>query len=65
MYKNIVCSIYAIIKMSRKKIFSIFMPLALHVNFSVNSLRNNEFLDWYILKAFADDKRNVTQKSKF
>ena len=31
----------------------------------VSSLPNNKFLDWSILKAFADDKINVTEKLKF
>ena len=30
-----------------------------------NSLPNNKFLDWSRLKAFADDKINVTKKLKF
>ena len=29
-----------------------------------NSLPNNKFLDWTKLKAFADDKINVTEKLK-
>ena len=28
-------------------------------------LPNNKFLDWSRLEAFADDKLNVTQKTKF
>ena len=30
-----------------------------------NSLPNNKILDWSKLKAFADDKINVTEKLKF
>ena len=30
-----------------------------------NSLPNNKFLDWSKLKAYAEDKINVTQKLKF
>ena len=33
--------------------------------FCFNSLPNNKFLDWFKLKAFADDKINPTQKLKF
>ena len=32
---------------------------------SVNLLQNNEVFDWSELKAFADDKMNVTEKLKF
>ena len=31
----------------------------------LNSLPNDNFLDWSKLKAFADDKTNVTEKMKF
>ena len=31
----------------------------------LNSLPNDRFLDWSKLKAFADDKINVTEKQKF
>ena len=31
----------------------------------LNSLPNDKFLDWLKLKAFADDKINVTEKLKF
>ena len=31
----------------------------------VNSLLNDKFLDWFKLKAFADDKINVAEKLKF
>ena len=30
-----------------------------------NSLQNDKILDWSKLKGFADDKLNVTEKSKF
>ena len=30
-----------------------------------NSLANNKILDWLKLKAFADDKINMTEKMKF
>ena len=30
-----------------------------------NSLPNDKILDWLKLKAFADDKKNVTEKLKF
>ena len=33
--------------------------------FTVNLLPNNKFLDWSKLKAFTDDKINLTQKQKF
>ena len=32
---------------------------------SFNSLPNNKILDWSKLKAYADDKINVTEKLKF
>ena len=38
------------------------MPI---VSSSRNSLPDNKYLDWSKLKAFADDKINVTQKLKF
>ena len=31
----------------------------------VNSLPNNKFIDWFKLKAFADDKINLNKKSEF
>ena len=31
----------------------------------INSLPNNKFLDWSILKAFADDRINEAQNLKF
>ena len=31
----------------------------------INSLPNNKILDWSKLKAFADNKINLTKKSKF
>ena len=31
----------------------------------INSVTNDKILDWFKLKAFADDKINVTQKLKF
>ena len=31
----------------------------------VNSLPNNKILDWFKLKALADDKRNMTEELKF
>ena len=37
-------------------------PLTLN---NINSLPNDKFLDWSKLKAFADDKINVTEKPKF
>ena len=33
--------------------------------FNFNSLPNNKFLDWSKLKAFADEKFNITQTLKF
>ena len=30
-----------------------------------NSFPNDKFLDWFKLKALADDKRDVTEKLKF
>ena len=32
------------------------------VNFFFNSLPNDDFLDWSKLKAFSDDKINITEK---
>ena len=34
-------------------------------NRDLNSLQNDKFLYWSKLKAFADDKKNVTEKLKF
>ena len=31
----------------------------------MNSLPNNKFLDWFTIKAFADDKLNVAENLKF
>ena len=31
----------------------------------INFLPNDKMLDWFKLKAFADDKINVTEKLKF
>ena len=31
---------------------------------AVNSLSNDKIMDWFKLKAFADDKSNVTEKLK-
>ena len=31
----------------------------------VKSLSNDKFLDWFKLKAFADDNLNLTEKLKF
>ena len=35
------------------------------VSFTFNSLQNDKILDWSKLKAFADDKLNVTKELKF
>ena len=37
----------------------------LPVQVSFNSLPNDKFIDWFKLKAFADDKIDVNEKSKF
>ena len=51
-----------------KKTVSAFDPICLQV-FSLfcqfNSLPNDKILDWFKLKAFADNKINLAQKSKF
>ena len=39
-------------------------PINLHIDV-VNSGINGKILDWFKLKAFADDKINVTEKLKF
>ena len=35
-----------------------------HLWYRLNSLPNDKILDWSKLKAFADDKSNVTEKMK-
>ena len=54
-------------------IYICFLSLAInglinHIIFSVisiNSLPNDKFLDWFKLKAFADNNINVTEELKF
>ena len=41
-----------------------FQPFSKQISI-FNSLPNNKILDWSKLKAFADDKINVTEKLKF
>ena len=44
-----------------------FLPVEAITGFAsqrINFLPNNNFLDWSKLKAFADDKTNVTEKLK-
>ena len=49
--------------------YKFFFLLSLHhiliAGLLISSLPNNKILDWSKLKAFADDKPNVTQNLKF
>ena len=50
------------------KVLLNFLRIKGSVDFTVhllNSLPNDNFLDWSKLKAFADDKTNVNEKLKF
>ena len=45
--------------------FVILSPSSRFPTLSFNPLPNDQFLDWSKLKAFADEKMNVTQKLNF